>query len=66
MAELVNVTLIDGETRVINLDYVMQILPSGEDTSNIVMTEGAPFLVNGVPAQIAMAPRLREGEGGGL
>jgi hypothetical protein len=62
MAELISVTLTDGRTEAINLDYVVRIQPIDEDTSAITMTDGvksSPMAVQGVPVRIAPAPRLR-------
>jgi hypothetical protein len=61
MAELITITLSDGKTEIINLDYVMRIQPIDEKTSSIAMTDGSrtgPMAVRGNPAQIASAHRI--------
>jgi hypothetical protein len=60
MAELITITLPDGKTEVINLDYVMKIEPVDRDQSSITMTDGLKrdvMLAKGSPGQIATAPR---------
>ena len=62
MAELISVTLTNGRAEVINLDYVVKIQPIDEQTSAITMTDGvniSQWAAEGVPSQIAVAPRLR-------
>ena len=61
MAELISVTLTNGEGEIINVDYVVRILPLDEHTCSIMIAEGTrivPIAVKGTPTQIATARRM--------
>jgi hypothetical protein len=62
MAELISVTLTNGATEIINLDYVVRIQAIDESSSAITMTDGAKSVqmaVRGHQRVIASANRLR-------
>ena len=65
MAELISVTLTDGRTEIINLDYVAKIEPRDQDKSSITIITSLlpmlmmPMLVKGTPSEIASSPRYR-------
>ena len=62
MAELIHITLADGKTEVLNLDYVVRIRAIDDKTSEITVTDGirsAPMAVQGDPGHIATSKRLQ-------
>jgi hypothetical protein len=63
MAELISVTLPNGQTEIINLDYVVKIEGAHQNKSSITIANlvpmlAIPMLVKGTPAEIASAPRI--------
>ena len=65
MAELISVTLTNGRTEIINLDYVVKIEPRDQATSSITVVTSfmpmliLPMLVKGTPSEIASSHRYR-------
>jgi hypothetical protein len=66
MAELISVTLINGRTEIINLDYVVKIEEArDQQKSSITLVTNfmpmlvIPTLVKGTPSEIASAHRIR-------
>jgi hypothetical protein len=50
------------KVQIINLDYVVRIQPTDQNTSSIMMTDGihsGSIIVQGNPGQLASAHRLR-------
>jgi hypothetical protein len=64
MAELISVTTTDGQTEIVNLDYVVRIEAHGRQNSAITIATSLlpllamPMLVKGTPSDIASAHRI--------
>jgi hypothetical protein len=64
MAELISVTLTNGRTEIINLDYVLKIEAHDQEKSSITIVTNLmpmlvmPMLVKGTPSGIASAHRI--------
>ena len=64
MAELISVTLPNGQTEIINLDYVVKIEEAHQAKSSITIVTNLmpmfvmPMLVKGTPSEIASAHRI--------
>ena len=66
MAELISVTLTNGQTEIINLDYVVKIEQAHDQqkssitiVTNLLPMLTMPMLVKGTPSEIASAHRIR-------